>query len=139
MLKIILKVILKITAIGLYYPYINDEVITKNLFMPGYTDYNKRVQYQEYDITSFVYNNSLNKIDVLLAKGWASSDLFGWSKHPYSKYPLLKAHIIIQYKNNVIEDVISDDSWDIYTSNIIYSDIYNGEIQDLNILKKLMF
>ena len=130
------KVILKITAIGLYYPYINDEVITKNLFMPGYTDYNKRVQYQEYDITSFVYNNSLNKIDVLLAKGWASSDLFGWSKHPYSKYPLLKAHIIIQYKNNVIEDVISDDSWDIYTSNIIYSDIYNGEIQDLNLESK---
>ena len=130
--KDIKKVKLNITCIGLYYPYINNKVVTNNLFMPGWTDYLKRVQYQSYDITNLI-NKGHNEIKVLIGRGWASADSFGWSKHPYIDRPLLKAKIEITYKDGTKDYIRTDSSWDVYSSHIVSSDIYNGEIQDLNL------
>ena len=42
------------TALGLYRLTINGHLITENLLRPGNTNYNKRIQYQTYDITTFL-------------------------------------------------------------------------------------
>ena len=88
------KAVLKITSLGLYHPILNYDNVTENLFMPGWTDYTKRVQEQSFDVTKLLKKGK-NFIAIFLAKGWAASDLFGWSKHPYSPYPLFKARLDI--------------------------------------------
>ena len=42
---------LRISAIGVYEARINGVSVSRDLFMPGWTSYAHRVQYQEYDLT----------------------------------------------------------------------------------------
>lgn len=128
----IYKASLKITSMGFYYPIINFSKITDNFFMPGRTQYKKRVQVQKYDVSKFLKIGK-NNIEILLGRGWCSAELFGWSKHPYIETPCFKCELEIILKSNKKIKIVSDNSWDIFTSKILYSDIYNGEIQDLNV------
>ena len=65
------KAILKITSMGYYRVFIDEKDITSNLFMPGWTSYKNRVQFQEYDITHLL--SATSKLDILLAEGWGGS------------------------------------------------------------------
>ena len=42
------------TALGLYECYLNGMRVGDALLTPGWTDYNKHVQYQAYDVTAFI-------------------------------------------------------------------------------------
>ena len=54
------------------------------LFTPGWTDYEKRVSYQTYDVTSAVREGG-NALTVLLADGWHSGDVgYGRKRAPYT-------------------------------------------------------
>ncbi|MCR5772380.1 MAG: glycoside hydrolase family 78 protein [Butyrivibrio sp.] len=57
------------TAHGLYQISINGQEITKARLTPGCDDYDIRLQYQEYDVTSFLKQGD-NEIFVILGDGW---------------------------------------------------------------------
>ena len=133
--KRIKKAILFVTCIGLYDAYINDKPVTNSMFKPGYTNYYKRVQYQTYDVTNKMKEGD-NSFSFLLAKGWASSEHFSWCKHPYYDDTYLNVEIRIEYQDKTKEIIYSDESFDVYTSKIISSEIYDGEEQDLRIIPK---
>ena len=60
------KATLKITSMGFYRVYINKKDISDNVFMPGWTSFLNRVQYQTYDITYLLKkNNALEMIKSL--------------------------------------------------------------------------
>ena len=63
------KAILRITALGVYKAYINGEETDAQLLLPGFTNYNVRVQYQTYDITERLHEGK-NVICVILGNGW---------------------------------------------------------------------
>lgn len=126
------KATLNITCLGFYYPYINENKVTSNLFMPGWTSYKNRVQYQSYDVANLLKQGN-NHIKVLIGQGWAAASLFGWVRHPYIDNPILKAKLEIAYSNGKKEIIRSDSSWDVYSTCIVSSDIYDGEKQDLNL------
>ena len=125
------KVKLDITAMGFYRVYINGKEITKNLFMPGYTSFQNRVQVQSYDVTSF-FNSSDNEIKILLGNGWGGAQRFGWmhGNHPYFD-PSLLFSFEFTYPNKK-EEFVSSCDLDCFTSHIIFSEIYDGEVQDEN-------
>ena len=127
--KDIKKIKLSITAMGFYRVYINGQDISENLFMPGYTTYKNRVQVQDYDLTDF-FKIGNNTIDILLGNGWGGAQRFGWmhGNHPYFDPSLLFA-FEFTYQNNK-EYLLSDKDIDIYSSYIMFSEIYDGEIQD---------
>ena len=58
------------TAMGVYELLVNGKRVGDALMTPGWTSYNKRVQYQEYDILPYMKVRS-NKIDLCAGKGWA--------------------------------------------------------------------
>lgn len=58
-----------ITAHGLYEAFINGKRISDAYLTPGRTSYNKRLQYQVYDVTTLLQNNT-NAIGVMLGSGW---------------------------------------------------------------------
>lgn len=131
------KAILYISAIGLYSCEISKKKLSSAGFLPGYTDFLKRVQYQKYDVLSF-FKQGKNTIEIILAPGWASSEYFAWTKHPYSDKSKLNVELILKYKDGSSEIIYSDESWDIYSSHIIDSEIYAGEEQDFTLEDKFV-
>jgi len=63
-----------ITSHGMYEGYINGKRIGDLYLTPGWTSYNKRLQYQTYDVTDLLGQGS-NVIAMALGSGWYRSHL----------------------------------------------------------------
>jgi len=119
-----------ISSHGLYQLFLNGEKVGDQLFTPGWTSYNKRLQYQVYDVTSQV-NNGLNTIGVILGDGWYRGFLaWGGKKGIYGDKLALILQLEIIYEDGLKEIIITDKSWKASTGPILKSDIYNGETYD---------
>ncbi|HLX90947.1 MAG TPA: family 78 glycoside hydrolase catalytic domain [Puia sp.] len=123
---------LSITAHGLYEASINGRRVGNAYFTPGWTDYSKRLQYQQYDIKSLLLKK--NELRVLLGEGWYRG-AFGHDqkRNRYGSDASILVALRIEFSDGSIENINSDGSWACGLSNILYSDIYNGETQDLRI------
>jgi alpha-L-rhamnosidase len=119
-----------ITALGLYKLQINGAKVSSDLFTPGWTSYNKRLQYQTYDVTSML--KAQNAIGVVISDGWYRGYI-GWSSQSdyYGKKLALLLQMQITYSDGTSETISSDDTWKVTQNGpIIESDIYNGELYD---------
>ena len=58
-----------VAARGLYQLYINGQRVGDRVLAPEWTEYDKRIQYQTYDVTPLLHQGA-NSIAVLLADGW---------------------------------------------------------------------
>ncbi len=128
-----------VTSLGLYEFQINGKRIGNDYFTPGWTDYNKRVYYQTYDITSNV-SEGKNAFGAILADGWYAGYL-GYAllignpvvRNFYGDVPLLKAQIEIEYATGEKELIATDQSWKTNHGPILEADILNGETYDANL------
>ncbi len=124
--KKIEKARIYLTTKGTYQLFINGEKMSPDLFAPGWTTYNKRIQYQTYDVTSMIQEK--NAIGVIVGDGWfrgkiAKNLLYG------DKLALI-AKLKIDYTDGTSEMVTTDNTWKVTTGPILASDIYNGETYD---------
>ncbi len=119
-----------ITAHGLYEAFINGHRIGNAYLTPCWTSYNKRLQYQVYDVTNLLQNGN-NAIGVTLGSGWYRGSL-AWAanKNLYGKDIALLLQINIVYSDGSKATITSDDTWKSTTGAIRYSEIYNGETVD---------
>ena len=119
-----------ITARGVYSAYLNGNRISNYILAPGWTVYEKRHQYQEYDVTAILEKE--NELTVTVANGWYQFEEAGWLNKMYSerKAGALIAALHITYESGETEIILTDGSWEAGSSRLIYSDIYNGEIYD---------
>lgn len=125
-----------ITAHGLYEAQINGQRVGDAYLTPGWTSYNKRLQYQVYDVTNLVKNGN-NAIGVTLGSGWYRGIIgFGNNINVYGKDIALLFQMKITYSDGSSEYIVSDDSWKSSTGAIVYSEIYNGETIDARKEKK---
>lgn len=122
-----------ITARGLYEASINGKRIGDAYLTPGWTSYNKHLQYQVYDLTSDI-KNGLNELDVLLGSGWFRTRI-AWenNKNFYGAQTALLSQLEITYSDGTKETIASDATWKASLSSILASEIYDGEKQDLRI------
>jgi alpha-L-rhamnosidase len=119
-----------ITAHGLYEAQINGHRVGDAYLTPGWTSYNKRLEYQVYDVTGSL-NAGNNVIGVTLGSGWYRGHLaWGENKNIYGKDISLLLQLEITYTDGKKETIISDGSWRSATGSIISSEIYDGEIID---------
>jgi alpha-L-rhamnosidase len=119
-----------ITSHGLYEALINGKKVGDAFLTPGWTSYNKRLQYQVYDVTNMLQQGS-NAIGVILGSGWYRGYL-AWNdnKNIYGKKLGLLLQVEITYSDGSIETVVSDETWKSSTGSIISSEIYHGETND---------
>jgi len=119
-----------ITSHGLYQAQINGKKVGDAYLTPGWTSYNKRLQYQTYDVTNLLKNGS-NEIGVTLGSGWYRGIIgFTNSVNVYGKDIALLFQLDIKYSDGSTESVVSDGSWKSSTGSIVYAEIYNGETID---------
>lgn len=125
-----------VTSHGLYEMELNGQRVGDQLFTPGWTSYNKRLQYQTYDITQNLKIGK-NVLGVILGDGWYRGFL-GWNdkRNNYGEKLALLGQIIIKYEDGTTEIFGTDETWKASTGPILISDIYHGEVYDARLEKK---
>lgn len=118
-----------VTSHGLYQLFINGEKVGDQLFTPGWTSYNKRLQYQTYDVSEMLQKE--NAVGVVLGDGWYRGNI-GWvsASGYYGDKLALLFQLNIEYTDGTSEWILSDGNWKVTKGPIQKSDIYNGETYD---------
>ncbi|KAF1297544.1 alpha-L-rhamnosidase [Enterococcus sp. JM4C] len=126
----IVKAKLRITARGLYKAYINGKTVTEAIFTPDYTSYENYLMVQEYDVTNLLKENNL--WTVILSDGWYAGrvSVQGGSAQFGDELALI-AEIELEYIDGTKEYISTDDSFIATSGKHVYSDIFIGEMQDL--------
>ena len=119
------------TSLGVYELFLNGKRVGDDVLAPGWTDYREHVKYQTYDVTAQVESGK-NAIGALLAPGWYETPL-EWFEQP-NNYgdtpPALKAQLRIEHADGSVEWIATDQTWQASTTDILHSEIYDGESQD---------
>lgn len=125
------KARLYITACGLYEAKINGQRVGNFVMAPGYTDYNKRVQYQAYDVTGLVKTGA-NSLTVWLADGWYRGSVGAWGcLCEYGSETKLLVQLELTDGNGNITCIGSDGSWRWSNDGPIrFADNKDGEVFD---------
>lgn len=121
---------LSITAHGLYDAYINGMPVSDTRLNPGFTAYDKYLEYQTYDVTSLL-NKGENTISIVLADGWYKGKygILGRGNN-YGIELAALAQMEICYPDSEKEWILTDDTFSYRKSRYVYSDIMIGEKQD---------
>lgn len=132
-LKPVLKVTLNCTALGVYEAKVNGNRVGDFFMAPGWTSYHKRLQVQSYDITPMISMND-TEITVTVGNGWSVGRLVGEGKyHFWEEQVAILASVDIFYTDGSIDTVITDSSWKVGKSGVLFSEIYDGETFDARI------
>ena len=129
------KAICEATAFGVYNLYLNGEKVGDIVMAPGWTSFKSRIQYQTYDLTDLL--SEKNVVSMKCAKGWALGNLGFLTAggkvrpNPTTENIAIIFALEIEYEDGRCERIISDESWEVYTSEIISSELYNGETVDM--------
>lgn len=124
-----------VTSHGVYELQLNGQRVGDQVFTPGWTSYNKRLQYQTYDVTSLIKNGA-NAVGVTIGDGWYRGFIgFNGQRNYYGDKAALLLQLKVTYKNGREEIIGTDDKWKASTGPILMSEIYNGETYDARLEK----
>jgi len=125
-----------ITALGVYEATLNGKRVSSYVLAPGWTAYEKRLQYQEYDITNLI-DNCITKsiLQVVVGKGWHRGRLPGWvTEQDMDLRAAIPAGLIAQievtYEDGGSSVITTDESWTVAEGPVRFSEIYDGETYD---------
>ncbi len=117
---------LEISALGVYVAQLNGQRVGDFILAPGWTSYANRVQLQRYDVSAMLQKE--NCLAITLGKGWR------FLSRPHEAAALLGyqdtaiiAALKLSYADGSEETIVTDDSWSVERSPVVYNNIYNGE------------
>ena len=120
------------TARGVHELYMNGSRVGNDVLAPGWTDYDRRVQYQTYDITPLLVEGS-NALGAIIGDGWYAGFVGFDPKHRgalYGPRPQVLAQLNVEYEDGTTERIATDGSWRCSTGAILHSDLLMGESYD---------
>lgn len=119
---------LRITATGIFDVKINGYEIPDR-FMPGWTNYRKRIDVCTYDVTDHIGKD--NVIAVTVANGWYSGKLgYGNNVNVFGDKKRLFAELTVFYADGTTETIVTDESWEVDCSDVVFADFFDGETID---------
>jgi len=118
------------SALGNYELHINGRQVSDAYFTPGWTDYNVRVYYNTFDVTSLL-RRGFNVVGGILADGWYSGHI-GWMhiRDHYGKDPRFMAQLHVEYADGTSETIVTDRTWTAAAGPILEGDFLMGETYD---------
>ena len=128
--KAVDRVTVYASAMGVYDLLVNGKKVGDNFMAPGCTSFRKRLQYQAYDITDAIEPQT--SISLVCGTGWAVG-YYGYIERRFSAsdHVSVIAEIVIEYTDGTELRIGTDESWEVFTSQILYSELYFGETFDL--------
>ena len=131
------------TALGVYELRLNGNKVGNDYLLPGWTDYNKRLYYQTYDITDQLSQGE-NVVGAIIADGWYAGYI-GYAllvrldkvREFYGVNPSFMGQIKIEYEDGTSEIIASNDkTWKANSGPILEADIIMGETYDARLEHK---
>ncbi|WP_299053701.1 alpha-L-rhamnosidase [uncultured Polaribacter sp.] len=131
------------TALGLYELRLNGNKVGNDYLLPGWTDYNKRLYYQTFDITDQLQEGE-NVVGAILADGWYAGYV-GYAllvrldkvREFYGVNPSFMGQIKIEYEDGTSEIIASNEkTWKANQGPILEADIIMGETYDARLEHK---
>ena len=141
--KPIKEAILNICGMGAYELYLNNQKVGNGVLSPAWSDYNKTVFYNRYDMTELLHAKALfrdetverravNMIYVMLGNGFYHEQGNRYHKLTTNNGPLtLLFNLDITYNDGTKESISSSDqTWFVRNSPVTFNSIYGGEDYD---------
>ena len=124
------------SALGDLEMSVNGRPASEDLFVPGWTDYRKRVPLVTWDVTALLRKGE-NVLGAMLGDGWFAGTMV-WPDHRnhYGPSTAFLAQLEVELADGTRQTIVSDKSW-LYTENspVRSSDHYNGETYDARLEK----
>lgn len=121
---------LYITGLGQYEASVNGQKVGNSFLSPGWTNYDKTVLYNSYDVTSLLKQGK-NAIGAIVGNGF-----YNINRERYRKLvitwgnPKLIGQLRIQYTDGTEQVFVTGPDWKTAPSPITYTSIYGGEDYD---------
>ena len=121
---------LRICGLGFYEATINGQKVGESEFAPAWSDYDKTVFFNVYNVTSLIKQDD-NELRVLLGNGFYNEQGGRYVKLKVSfGPPTLLYFLYVTYDDGTREHVYSDNKWEWTESPITFNSIYGGEDYD---------
>jgi alpha-L-rhamnosidase len=117
------------TALGVYEPHLNGATVGEDVFAPGWTDYDTRVQYQVYDVTGQLRQGE-NVLGAILGDGWYAGHVGWMERQRYGDRPRFLAQLALTYEDGSTETIATGAGWTFAYGPILASDMIMGESYD---------
>ncbi len=121
---------LYISGLGHYEAYVNGKKIGDRALAPGWTQYDKQVLFNSYDITLQI-NRGENVLGAIVGNGfhYIPGERYHKLMIAYG-YPKMICMVSITLADNSIQHIVTDSDWKTSPSAVTYSSIYGGESYD---------
>ena len=136
------QAVLHITGVGFYEASLDGDRIGKKYLDPSPTNYDRRVLYSTYDLTSALAgaaknsgNSGEHTLRVLVGHGWydmRTVSTWNFDAAPWRDFPRMTARLDLTYTDGTRETITTDSDWRCVASPIIYDCIRQGEVYDAN-------
>jgi len=117
------------TALGIYELRLNGKRVGDHILAPEWTDYSKRLRYQEYDVTPLVASGS-NVLAAQVANGWYSGHIGNGGYQRWGTSPALLAQLELNYADGSSARITTDGTWKSHVSPLLATDFMLGEDYD---------
>lgn len=127
--KPVAKATIYATALGIYELRMNGQRVGDHFLAPEWTDFSKRLRYQEYDVTSLLLAGN-NVLGAQVANGWYSGHIGNGGYQYWGKSPALLAQLEVTYKDGTSERIVTDRTWKTCVGPLLATDFMLGEEYD---------
>ena len=117
------------TALGLQETRLNGAKVGDDVLAPGWTDYGKRLQYKEYDVTGRIVQGT-NALGAWLGNGWYAGTIAWYGAGSYGPKPWYSAQLRLTFTDGTTQVVGTDSSWKYTAGPITADDMQMGERYD---------
>lgn len=119
-----------VCGLGFYEFSLNGQKVGDSEFAPLWTDYDKSVSYNTYNVTEQLQKGE-NVVGVLLGNGFYNVQGGRYRKLQISfGAPTLLFSLVINYEDGKRETIYSDNNWKYDLSPLVFNCIYGGEDYD---------
>ena len=131
--KPVKEALLFVTGLGNYQLFLNGKRIDGGALVPGVTDYNKRVLYNTYDLTSLL-KSGRNSLGLMLGRGWynelCGAEPWGFSSAPWVAQPKAIAQLQVTFADGSQQTILTDDTWKAADGPVVFDDFRIGDVYD---------
>lgn len=132
---------LYITGLGYYEAYLNGKKVGDHVLDPGWTKYDKRIDYAVYDITGLLKQGK-NVTGIMVGNGWYGVlPMRMWGRFNLRDAltvgrPCVKAQIRVCYTDGSAETIVTDQNWKMADGPVLRNSVYRGEEYDARAVPK---
>ena len=126
---------LSLSALGIVEAWINGKPVSDDLLTPGWSSYEWRLRYAEYDVTALLGSDgdsaSASALGLALGNGWYRGRL-GWSGKSrfYGEELGAFAQLEVAFADGHRQIISTDERWTAGPSAVLANDLYDGETID---------